>query len=55
MLDYFSEPTAPMLNKMETNKSENRDLATLRDALLPKLIFRELRLLEAEKQRLGTA
>lgn len=44
-----------MLNRMETNKSDNRDLATLRDALLPKLIFRELRLLEAEKQGLVAA
>ena len=43
VFDRFSERTWPMLDKMEANKKENRVLAVLRDALLPKLVSGELR------------
>ena len=35
---------APILNRMEANKSEARTLATQRDALLPKLVSGEVAL-----------
>ena len=43
VFDRFSERTWPMLDKMEANKKENRVLAVLRDALLPKLVSGEVR------------
>lgn len=43
ILDCFSEHVWPWLGKTETNKKENRALATLRDALLPKLVSGEER------------
>jgi type I restriction enzyme S subunit len=45
----FSGITAPLLDRMEANKSENITLAQIRDLLLPKLMSGEIRLREAEK------
>lgn len=41
-LDRFDEITAPMIDQIVTNRLENKRLAALRDALLPKLMFGEL-------------
>lgn len=41
-LDRFDEITAPMIDQIVTNRLENKRLATLRDALLPKLMSGEL-------------
>ena len=38
----LSEFSAPILNMLEINERENRELAELRDALLPKLMFGEI-------------
>lgn len=42
VLDQFDEITAPMIDQIVTNRLENKRLATLRDALLPKLMSGEL-------------
>lgn len=44
----FTGITAPLLERMEANKRENRILAQTRDLLLPKLMSGEIRLREAE-------
>ena len=41
-LDRFDEITAPMIDQIITNRLENKRLAALRDALLPKLMSGEL-------------
>ena len=41
-LDRFDEITAPMIDQIVTNRLENKRLATLRNALLPKLMSGEL-------------
>lgn len=41
-LDRFDEITAPMIDQIVTNRLENKQLAVLRDALLPKLMSGEL-------------
>ena len=41
-LDRFDEITAPMIDQIVTNRLENKKLAALRDALLPKLMSGEL-------------
>ena len=41
-LDRFDEITAPMIDQIVTNRLENKRLAALRDALLPKLMSGEL-------------
>ncbi len=43
VLNFFSMTVAPIINRMESNKTESRTLAALRDALLPKLVSGELR------------
>ena len=43
VIDRFAERIAPLLDKMETNKKQNRAVAALRDELLPKLVSGELR------------
>ncbi len=43
VLNFFSMTVAPIINRMESNKTESRTLAAQRDALLPKLISGELR------------
>lgn len=45
----FSSATAPLIDRMETNKCENRTLAASRDLLLPKLMSGEIRIKDAEK------
>lgn len=42
VLDRFDEITAPMISRIVSNGLENMRLASLRDALLPKLISGEL-------------
>ena len=49
VLMRFSRVTGPLLDKMAGNERESRTLATLRDALLPKLISGELRVKDADK------
>lgn len=44
VLDFFSMTVAPIINRMESNKTESRTLAALRDTLLPRLVSGELRL-----------
>ena len=41
-LDQFDEITTPMIDQIVTNRLENKQLAVLRDALLPKLMSGEL-------------
>ena len=49
ILDCFSEHVWQWLEKTETNKKENRALATLRDVLLPKLVSGEVRVRHGSK------
>ena len=44
VLNFFSMTVAPIINRMESNKTESRTLAALRDTLLPRLVSGELRL-----------
>ena len=48
VVNSFSERTAPMLDEVETNKKENIALASIRDALLPKLVSGEMRVGDAK-------
>ena len=50
LLRAFHAEVAPLIDRIETSKVENRTLAALRDALLPKLMSGELRVREAEAQ-----
>ncbi|MEZ4227525.1 MAG: restriction endonuclease subunit S [Polyangiaceae bacterium] len=49
LLARFALASGPLLAKMAWNERESRTLATLRDALLPKLISGELRVKDAEQ------
>ena len=42
ILDWFPIAAGPILDKMESNKTESRSLAAQRDALLPRLVSGEL-------------
>ena len=46
----FSDIVSPMLDRVVAAGQEARNLASLRDALLPRLMSGELRIREAEKQ-----
>jgi type I restriction enzyme S subunit len=48
-MDAFDRLSRPMYRKVVEHERESRTLATLRDALLPKLISGELRITDAEK------
>lgn len=50
----FSSLVSPMFGNIEATRKESRTLASLCDALLPKLIFGELRIKDA-KQLIGRA
>ena len=45
----FSASCSPLLDRIEANKQESRNLAATRDLLLPKLITGEIRVRDAEK------
>ena len=45
----FSSAVDPLLNRISVCEAENKTLAELRDALLPKLISGELRIPKAEQ------
>ena len=47
--EEFASITLPVFERIDTNESESRTLASLRDALLPKLLSGEIRVKEAEK------
>lgn len=49
ILQKFSEVSIPLFNKIETNETESRTLASIRDALLPKLLSGEIRVKDAER------
>lgn len=49
LLIYFSEIVEPLFSQIESNKVMSKDLANLRDLLLPKLMSGEIRLHEIEK------
>jgi type I restriction enzyme S subunit len=49
LLRAFSRAVGPLLSKMASSERQSRTLASVRDALLPKLISGELRLNDAEK------
>ena len=46
MLEKFNEIVRPLYNKVNSNRNENKMLVELRDALLPKLISGEIRVLQ---------
>jgi len=48
ILSAFAQMVTPLLERIEANKIESRTLAASRDALLPKLMSGEIRVLEAE-------
>jgi len=50
VLEAFSLEASPLIARVEAGKRENRTLATLRDALLPRLMSGELRVGEAREQ-----
>jgi type I restriction enzyme S subunit len=45
----YTECMRPLFQRIAANRTESATLATLRDALLPKLISGELRVPEAER------
>ena len=47
LLGKLFEPIGNVLSKISANRNESRTLATLRDALLPKLLSGEVRVKEA--------
>lgn len=49
LLRAYQSIAEPMLGKIATNFKESRTLAELRDAILPKLVSGELRVLDAER------
>ncbi len=49
IIKSFAKATRPLLAKIAQNECQSRTLATLRDALLPKLISAELRIPDAER------
>lgn len=48
VLNRFRDLTSPIFQRIESNSAESRTLATIRDALLPRLLSGELRVPEAE-------
>jgi type I restriction enzyme S subunit len=44
VLEAFDKAISPLFTRIQANAAESRTLATLRDALLPKLLNRELRI-----------
>lgn len=50
LLLAFSKEASPLIAKIEAGKEENKTLAALRDALLPRLMSGELRVGEAKEQ-----
>jgi type I restriction enzyme S subunit len=50
VLEEFDRMTSPSFDKMSISKDESKNLAKLRDTLLPKLFSGQLRIPEAEKQ-----
>ena len=49
LLIHFSVIVEPLFSQIESNKVMSKDLAQLRDLLLPKLMSGEIRLREAKK------
>jgi len=49
ILQKFSEFSAQLFNKIKNNEIQSRTLASIRDALLPKLISGEIRVKDAER------
>ena len=49
LIQRFESLAAPMFAKIEENYEESRNLAALRDALLPRLVSGEVRVKDAEK------
>lgn len=47
--EVFTKQFKPMIEQIHQDIAESRTLASLRDALLPKLISGELRVADAEK------
>lgn len=50
VLEEFDRMTSPSFDKMSISKDESKNLAKIRDTLLPKLLSGQLRIPEAEKQ-----
>jgi type I restriction enzyme S subunit len=50
VLECFDAQIVPIFDLMHANSEESRDLATLRDTLLPKLLSGEVRVSEAEER-----
>ncbi len=55
VIDRFANGARPLLARMAHNQRESRNLAALRDTLLPKLISGELRVSDAERLVEGAA
>jgi len=49
LFQYLGNLMSPMFGQIKVATAENRTLASLRDALLPKLISGELRVPDAER------
>ena len=49
VINAFHWNVAPMIDKIEANKAENRTHSITRDLLLPKLMSGEIRVEDAEK------
>jgi type I restriction enzyme S subunit len=49
LIAAFDNSTQPLFLRADSNRSESRTLAALRDTLLPKLLSGEIRVAEAEK------
>lgn len=49
VLDLFASLVGPLFGSASNNKSQSRSLASIRDALLPKLISGGLRVQDAER------
>ena len=54
-LQKLFEPIGELLSKIRANRAQSRTLATLRDALLPKLLSGELQIADTEKIAGGSA
>ncbi len=49
VLDIFASLVGPLFGATSNNKAQSRSLASMRDALLPRLISGELRVQDAER------
>ena len=49
IVDAFTRQAAPLITRLLANAKQSRILATLRDALLPKLLSGEIRVAEADR------